>query len=190
MDKKHRKKETAEDKHNKTDKQNPLETAPDAPRQRPFDLEKALASLSSHDPFQRGTGTIKRKNAPALKPDYRVEACRESFLCSSCGREIFPEEAGTKHRNHCPHCLSSLHVDHAPGDRASGCRGIMEPIAIWVKKDGEWAIVHRCKTCGKLNTNRIAADDNQLALLSLALKPLANPPFPLDGILSEKTGGR
>lgn len=46
-----------------------------------------------------------------------------------------------------PNCLGSLHVDIKPGDRASDCGGIMEPIAVWVRRDGEWAIVHRCKRC-------------------------------------------
>ena len=93
--------------------------------------------------------------------------------------EISPEGAGSGHRNHCPHCLHSLHVDVEPGDRASDCRGDMEPIAIWVKDGGEWAIVHRCKKCGKLSTNRVLADDDPLQLMSLAVRALANPPFPL-----------
>ena len=67
--------------------------------------------------------------------------------------------AGSDHRNHCPNCLSSLHVDEEPGDRASDCGGIMEPVAVWVRKGGEWAIIHRCKRCGKLSSNRVAADD-------------------------------
>jgi len=92
---------------------------------------------------------------------------------------INPEGAGTHHRNHCPYCLCSIHVDNEPGDRKSDCKGIMEPISIWVKDKGEWAIVHRCKKCGKLNTNRSAADDNPVLLMSIAVKPLASPPFPL-----------
>jgi len=58
----------------------------------------------------------------------------------------------------------------------------MEPITVWVKSDGEWAIVHRCRKCGVLRTNRIAGDDNELLLISLALKPIAQPAFPLDGV--------
>lgn len=114
-----------------------------------------------------------------IRPDYRREACREYFSCAHCGAEISPEGAGSGHRNHCPHCLHSLHVDVEPGDRASDCRGDMEPIAIWVKDGGEWAIVHRCKKCGKLSTNRVLADDDPLQLMSLAVRALANPPFPL-----------
>lgn len=121
----------------------------------------------------------KKREPSRIRPDYRNEACLESFPCSYCGKEIRPEGAGSEHRNHCPHCLHSLHVDVEPGDRASNCHGDMEPIAIWVKDRGEWALVHRCKSCGKLNTNRVLADDNPVELMSLAVKALANPPFPL-----------
>lgn len=34
--------------------------------------------------------------------------------------------------------------------------------------------------CGVLHPNRVAADDNPTVLMSLAVKPLAMPPFPLD----------
>ena len=47
---------------------------------------------------------------------------------------------------------------------------------------GEWAIIHRCKRCGKLNSNRLAADDNPMKLMSIAMKPLCEPPFPLERI--------
>ncbi len=56
----------------------------------------------------------------------------------------------------------------------------MEPIGVEVRADGEWAIIHRCTGCGAIRTNRIAGDDQELALLQLALRPLAHPPFPLD----------
>lgn len=56
----------------------------------------------------------------------------------------------------------------------------MIPVGIEVRSNGEWAIVHRCTGCNTLRTNRIAGDDNAVALLALALRPLASPPFPLD----------
>lgn len=113
------------------------------------------------------------------KVDYRHIACAESFTCKICGTFIVPEGAGSQHRNHCPKCLSSIHVDNEPGDRASVCIGIMDPICVWVRKNGEWAIIHRCRLCGVLSSNRIAADDNPTLLMSIAVKPLATPPFPL-----------
>ena len=96
---------------------------------------------------------------------------------------------GTMHRNHCPWCLWALHVDIRMGDRLSGCRGGMDPIAIAVRKDGEWALVHCCRKCGKLATNRIAGDDSPLLLISLAVQPLARPPFPLDRLEEGDTAG-
>ena len=66
----------------------------------------------------------------------------------------------------------------------SGCMRVMEPIAVWTKKNGEWAIIHRCLECGKLGSNRIAGDDNEIILMSLAIRPLARPPFPLERLMS------
>ncbi|MFV0400298.1 MAG: RNHCP domain-containing protein [Oscillospiraceae bacterium] len=114
--------------------------------------------------------------------DYRREACTESFTCKVCGNLVLPEGAGSQHRNHCPKCLSSVHVDDEPGDRAALCGGVMEAVSVWVRGGGEWAIIHRCKECGELSSNRIAADDNPALLLSIAVKPLAMTPFPLNKI--------
>ena len=58
----------------------------------------------------------------------------------------------------------------------------MEAIGVWVRKNGEWAIVHRCSKCGHLSSNRIAADDSQLKLMSIALKPLTKLAFPIENI--------
>ena len=102
------------------------------------------------------------------------------FVCQACGAVIAQEGAGSRYRNHCPKCLASLHLDEQPGDRASLCKGVMDAIGVWVRKDGEWAILHRCRKCGAIHSNRIAADDNPIKLVSIALKPLASPPFPLE----------
>ncbi len=58
----------------------------------------------------------------------------------------------------------------------------MEPIAVAAKPDGEWAIIHRCVGCHQLRANRVAGDDDERALLALALRPMASPAFPLDEI--------
>ena len=50
----------------------------------------------------------------------------------------------------------------------------MEPIGVWVRKGGEWAVIHRCTVCGKISSNRIAADDNPMKLLALALRPFGS----------------
>ncbi|MCC0720051.1 MULTISPECIES: RNHCP domain-containing protein [unclassified Clostridioides] len=113
---------------------------------------------------------------------YQDNTCLDNFICKKCGCLVVPEGSGTQHRNHCPHCLHSLHVDIIPGDRVADCDGDMEPIGVWVRKNGEWAIIHRCTRCGHLSSNRVAADDNPMKLMSIALKPLAQPPFPLEKI--------
>lgn len=120
----------------------------------------------------------KRKNYE--KGYYKTHPCEESFLCKNCGYPVSPMGAGTEHRNHCPNCLCSLHLDIEPGDRAADCGGIMEPISVWVRKNGEWAIIHRCKRCGCLSSNRVAADDSPMKLMSIAMKPVAEPPFPIE----------
>ena len=87
---------------------------------------------------------------------------------------LFRKARGSGHRNHCPNCLYSVHLDNKPGDRSSECHGRMEPISVWVRKNGEWAIIHRCKICGKISSNRIAADDNPMKLMALAMRPFGS----------------
>ncbi|HET7929721.1 MAG TPA: RNHCP domain-containing protein [Actinomycetota bacterium] len=108
---------------------------------------------------------------------------QRSFRCDHCGADVSRDAPGTAFRNHCPTCLWSRHLDgDRPGDRASDCGGLMEPIAITVRGDGEWILVHRCAGCDRLHLNRTAGDDDPLMLLRLAVKPLAQPPFPLERI--------
>lgn len=133
------------------------------------------AYLREKETWQKSISKFVRQ----IKKDYQHTACNESFICQRCGMPANPESAGSQHRNHCPHCLVSLHVDNRPGDRSSICRGQMEPISIWSKADGEWALVHRCQACGTLKTNRVAADDNQQRLIELAEKAMKHPPFRL-----------
>lgn len=110
------------------------------------------------------------------------------FLCSHCGFAVPTIVPGTRHRNHCPICLWSRHLDETPGDRAAECGGLMEPIAIASRPDGEWTIVHRCAACRELRRNRIAGDDDPIALMSLAVRPLARPPFPMTALLPLQSG--
>jgi RNHCP domain-containing protein len=105
-----------------------------------------------------------------------------SFRCGHCRLDVSIDAVGTAHRNHCPNCLWSRHVDDSPGDRAAECGSLMEPIAITVRGNGEWVLVHRCRGCDELHLNRTAGDDNPLMLMRLAVQPLAQPPFPMEWI--------
>ncbi|MFZ2620500.1 MAG: RNHCP domain-containing protein [Alphaproteobacteria bacterium] len=103
----------------------------------------------------------------------------QNFACITCGQSAVAQgHAGTKHRNHCPFCLTSKHVDDAiSGDRASSCQATMRPVALTFKqlgndkygkpRVGDVMIVHACTGCGKISINRIAADDDTGKILGL-----------------------
>ena len=76
------------------------------------------------------------------------------FTCVNCGKEVLP--LGYTSRNHCPFCLHSLHLDVNPGDRASDCGGVLEPIFAEIDTKKGYVIVSRCKKCGAERRNKAA----------------------------------
>jgi hypothetical protein len=101
-------------------------------------------------------------------PSRAVRQGQESFKCVNCRAFIGPTVSGGRHRNHCPLCLYSRHVDgRRPGDRASDCGAKMAPVGRFTRADGEPMILHRCLGCGFARANRLAADDNMLAFEEL-----------------------
>ncbi|HEU5382474.1 MAG TPA: RNHCP domain-containing protein [Ktedonobacteraceae bacterium] len=96
----------------------------------------------------------------------------EVFKCRHCHRFVCPPAYGSHHRNHCPFCLFSRHVDDQLGDRMSPCGASMEPIGHFQRPNEEYIIVHRCLDCGVERFNRIAADDDFDLVLSL---PVLSP---------------
>lgn len=95
------------------------------------------------------------------------------FTCKHCGFTVSANLlfSGVIHRNHCPYCLWSRHLDlYKSGDRFSACKGLMKPVGLCIKKTnkkyatlgtaGELMLVHQCVECGKSSINRIAADDD------------------------------
>ncbi len=68
------------------------------------------------------------------KKYFRTHPCTDSFTCRVCGWPVVSAGAGSDHRNHCPNCLYSVHLDEEPGDRESNCHGRMEPIGVWVRE--------------------------------------------------------
>jgi hypothetical protein len=113
------------------------------------------------------------------RDDKNMDKNLVSFLCIHCHAFVpIHPYMGTSHRNHCPFCLWSKHVDNQqPGDRKSTCQSAMEPITLTFKhegmdkygkqKQGELMIVHVCTKCGKININRIAGDDDAIKAMSL-----------------------
>lgn len=125
-----------------------------------------------------------------------------NFTCLNCGKEVSTNNLfGTQnkpislefetlvkcfepkvkyfgHRNHCPYCLYSKHVDQdISGDRKSECRALMEPVGLTFKKEGfdKWGkekqgeimIIHRCLGYQKISINRIAGDDDADIILKI-----------------------
>ena len=93
-----------------------------------------------------------------------------SFICENCQKEVKP--LGYSSRNHCPFCLWSLHLDVNPGDRASECKGKMEPIRVETDPKKGFVIIHRCTKCGEIRRNRAALNartqsDNRSLLVRL-----------------------
>ena len=87
----------------------------------------------------------------------------EDFDCTFCGTHV----KGNGYTNHCPECLSSLHVDVNPGDRASSCHGLMLAES-WEQKGGQEYIVQKCVKCGHVHKNKISPEDSRDALVALA----------------------
>lgn len=95
------------------------------------------------------------------------------FICENCGASVPPVTNGS-YRNHCPDCLCSKHVDVSPGDRASECGGIMDPVGAVYNPAKGWQIIHRCRVCGAEVRNKVAEDtvrpDNKELLRRLVSK--------------------
>lgn len=79
----------------------------------------------------------------------------EDFICVVCRKAVI----GTGYTNHCPHCLSSLHVDIDPGDRKATCGGVMKPTNVSYET-GKYYITHTCGTCGHTKKNRVQKEDD------------------------------
>ena len=79
----------------------------------------------------------------------------ESFVCVACEARVPPH--GRTARDHCPHCLASLHVDVVPGDRAADCGGVLRATHV-EQRNGAWVLHYRCGRCGAARTNRALLD--------------------------------
>jgi len=70
---------------------------------------------------------------------------KEDFRCEVCSELV----KGDGYTDHCPKCLWGKHMDEAvPGDRASECHGLMEPVGV-MSVNSKWIIYYKCVRCGK-----------------------------------------
>lgn len=98
----------------------------------------------------------------------RFKSNDSGFICAVCGEKVPP--LGYSSRNHCNHCLSSLHVDILPGDRACECRGIMRPIFAEPDSRRGYIISQKCEKCGEIHRCKSADDDNIDLIIELTAK--------------------
>ena len=116
--------------------------------------------------------TRERGLAAPFRPKMRRNE-NQPFRCGKCRMFVGQTVSGGKHRNHCPFCLTSRHVDlRRPGDRECPCRALMPAIGVAFRADGEQMLVHRCNSCGIERQNRIAVDDDPVAVMRLTPVPL------------------
>ena len=92
---------------------------------------------------------------------FTAQGTNQGFQCAHCGA-LVPPLANGSYRNHCPHCLHSLHVDVFPGDRASDCGGLLAPVGVDYSGKKGWIIVHHCARCGETRRNKAALDDPEV----------------------------
>jgi len=81
------------------------------------------------------------------------------FICINCGKKV--EKLKYTSRDHCNHCLYSLHVDITPGDRENKCRGLLVPVNVEINSKKGEVIVYKCNKCGQEVRNIVASDDNR-----------------------------
>lgn len=142
-------------------------------------LIKRLATALDHDPALRAAVVAEGNRRGAELPDDAIEwpSARllrrarareadarqrtnpihrdEGFACLHCGADVPP--VGHTARDHCPKCLRSLHVDVVPGDRASGCGGVMDPVGAELVA-GQVVLLYRCRSCGHPHRVRAIVD--------------------------------
>ena len=87
------------------------------------------------------------------------------FVCVWCGFQV--KALGYTSRDHCPKCLTSLHVDINPGDRQNTCKGLLVPIFAKDTNKKGYVITYKCSKCSTEHNNKCAQDDNFNAILKV-----------------------
>ena len=88
----------------------------------------------------------------------------DPFICAKCDANVPP--APQTFRNHCPHCLTSKHVDgRVPGDRSASCHGLMPTISYEGTDPTKLDLIQECEVCGLVRRNKMAPDDSLETLL-------------------------
>lgn len=90
----------------------------------------------------------------------------EEFTCINCGKLV--NKLNYTARDHCPFCLTSIHVDINPGDRLNTCHGLLIPVGVEKFKDS-YKIIYKCNKCGISHKNIMARDDDINKIIELSV---------------------
>jgi len=90
----------------------------------------------------------------------------EEFTCINCGKLV--NKLNYTARDHCPFCLTSIHVDINPGDRLNTCHGLLVPVGVEKFKDS-YKIIYKCNKCGTSHKNIMARDDDINKIIELSV---------------------
>lgn len=90
------------------------------------------------------------------------------FVCVNCNKRV--EKLRYTSRDHCNHCLYSLHVDLFPGDRLNKCKGVLLPINVEETSKKGKVVVYRCLRCGQTVRNIVANDDKNEVIYEVVKK--------------------
>ncbi|GBE25276.1 RNHCP domain protein [bacterium BMS3Bbin02] len=105
-------------------------------------------------------GKARKRRNPIMRDD--------AFRCIHCGADV--AAGGRTVRDHCPHCLRSVHVDVVPGDRSAGCNGVMHPVGL-SRSHGDDTIQYRCARCVAAHQVIVHPDDDPAALRAVVNLP-------------------
>ena len=94
----------------------------------------------------------------------------EDFICRECGNDV--KALGYTARDHCPKCLTSIHIDNNPGDRSCKCLGTLRPVAVEPSKKDTYKIVYICDKCGMIKRNKAALDDDMDKIINIMSNPI------------------
>ena len=81
----------------------------------------------------------------------------DSFVCEHCHKNVPAASSGC--RNHCPHCLTSKHVDINPGDRQNPCLGLLRATGYDLDRKKGIVLLFLCGKCGAKTRNKANQDD-------------------------------